>query len=247
MADEKTEQKSDETPDLAAISETLNAMKGELDTERVARATAEGRLSAQIQAATAPEPQAPQTERVYTRSEIAHAISVGTVTQLQGDQILEDQMRVELRNEFAQDNENLRASIKAETTQDAKKQSYIDSHPDLLVDGTPDRDRLQRAYTELITDGSPESAATELAAMRLAFGPPRTAGTDKTAESRETDQSGGGGRPSSGASATDDPSASLKLTDRQRSYYEEKIARNIYSGWDQVKAELGDYKGATAA
>ncbi len=245
--DEKTEQKSEETPDLTAISETLAAMQGELDNERTARAKLDGKLSAQLQAATAPQAPAAESAKTYSRSEIATAIQGGTITQLQGDQILEDQMRAAIRTESSERDVNLRASIKAEMTQESKKQAYIDSFPNLLVDGTADRERLQSAYSELITDGSPESAATELAAMRLAFGPPRTAGTDKTAESRETDQSGGGGRPANAGTGSEDPSAGLNITARQKSYYEQKIATGVYTGWDQVTAELESYKGATAA
>ncbi|HUW16100.1 MAG TPA: hypothetical protein VMW94_03395, partial [Actinomycetes bacterium] len=108
--------------------------------------------------------------------------------------------------------------------------------------GTDERTRLLSAYQSLTSDGLPDNGATELAAMKLAFGPlPGSVPKDETARSRETDQTGEGG--GAGASATNDgtPLGNVKMPAKQREYYDSLIAKNIMTA-EQAAAEYKGYQ-----
>ena len=233
----------DKPVDLEAIQERLSKLDGELSSEREERAKLQGQITSLGQAPAEPaEPEAP-AKKVYTAAELEQAVMDGHITQSQSVQIIREQDKDSIREEIRASEQRTRKEIIAETALNAKKQAYIDAYPDVLVDGTTDRNKLLSSYNELVADGSPDSASTEIAAMKLAFGPPpNSTPRDKTAESREVDASGGGGAPGPASDAGgDDPSAGVKKTERQREHYTKKVASGAYT-WDQAKLEIVAYR-----
>ena len=231
--------------DMDAITARLDKMSGELNDEKVARARVEGQLSTLQNAPAVPAAAAPAntSKKVYTSDELSQAVRDGHITQMQSEQIAREQDKDELRSEMKSQAEQTQAETIATITLNAKKQAYIDAFPDSLIEGTDDRARLVAAYNEMVSDGSPDNAATEIAAMTLAFGPPpNTIPRDKTAEARETDASGGGGAPDVATDAGgDDPSAGIKMTRRQRDHYTGLVASGAYT-WEQANSEMSGYE-----
>lgn len=164
----------------------------------------------------------------YTRTQLRALVNEGKITEDQMDATLEAQLKAELL-----------ASVKATTTQESRATqaaiaigtalgAYIEAHPDLAVEGSDLRTRVQAEFDYLVSLGDdPNSKATELKAVRAALGPLTPKGRRKTPEThQETGGSDTGTREQGGA----DEAWSKGLSPAQRIHYQKQIDKGYYKG-----------------
>ena len=141
------------------------ALAAEAQREREARIRLEERAKAKEEAAAAP------AEKEYTWAELRGLISEGKLTLDQAieyrEQVIEK--RTERKAQATIDN-HLKLNTR-ESTIDNTLARYRAANPNLVKDGTPEREKLVQEYkyhVEVL--GFPATRATELAAARAAFG-----------------------------------------------------------------------------
>ncbi|HUT61231.1 MAG TPA: hypothetical protein VNA25_25560, partial [Phycisphaerae bacterium] len=198
---EGTEDKNGKV-DLDAITNGFNEIKQSLEREKLARAELQGQLNGMKASA----PAAPaQTPKRYSRAELQAAVDAGTITQANADGYI-DQLRTEDLDRRLNDGiAKAKADILAESDVKAELNQYIESVPDIMVEGSEERNRVQAEYTELINKfGNPEGIRTQLLAVRNVMGPVRSGRTDLPSE-REHDRTGAGGGDGKSAAVKNDP------------------------------------------
>jgi hypothetical protein len=177
--------------------------------------------------------------KVYSKTELKAAVEAGQISQEQADEVWDRQRDSQIRE--AARTEALEA-VKGQSTKeriDDAISKYRQLKPEIMERGSETRERISEEYKYLVSAGSPESVATELAAIRAVLGPLEK--LEKAASARRSadhEQQGGGsgdGKPKGGGS-------SKKLVDHlkddAKEYYERGIKGGRYKGWDDVEAEL---------
>lgn len=182
--------------------------------------------------AAPPAPPAPP-EKTWTRSELNDQVLTGALTQDTADAILDRQVERRIVS-IAQN------TVQTQTmTQTAQREidRYKALIPNAAEEGTTERDLLVAEYRELVSLGQPETIATELAALKIAFG--KLSAIEAARASRQTaefHQDTGGGDSSPGKAKG--PLA--KIPARFREHYQDMIKKGQYSGEDDpdLLAEL---------
>jgi hypothetical protein len=222
-AENQTEPESQEESQKAAESEA--ALRKELEDARIAQARAEGEASA---LSNQPEPEAPKAEpeKQYTRAELQALVDDSTISEIERDQRLEDQLRVKILAEVRAENKVQNDANQSANKTQGEFDAYTKMRPDLLVKGSPDHNLASEEYAKLLKMGCEPGALTELIAVRNKFGP-----SEKIQEinDRETHAEGAGGQ-------TGDPASQKSSGWRgdcskdEVAYYEEMIKTGQYSG-----------------
>jgi hypothetical protein len=176
-------------------------LQAQLAAEREQRIRLEERLAAE----KTPPPAKEEPPKVWTRAQLRAAVSDQTIDEDQMEEIWAKQVAYQAA--CAAD-ERVEARDRARTTEDVVRTDtakYIESHPDIKTIGTPDWNKLKSEYDYLVDSlGYPDNKATELAAMRAAFGPPdrikestarRRQASAETTSSQAGAGGGGGDRP----------------------------------------------------
>lgn len=211
------------------FDEAVNNVKDDLQKEREARI----RLEEQVKTLSVkPEP------KKYSLSELNKLVDDGKVTREQADQYWEQQVSKSI-------DEKVDAKVSAkeqERERTAKLKTKIDRYkslaPDVLKQGSEDRQKVINAYKDLVDAGHPDDARTELAALMAVYGTADELEKRKssmTRELRDKHQETGGGKPPS------DPTQAglLKtLSVREKAHYESLIQRGLYKDWKDVEEEL---------
>lgn len=206
--------------------EELRAQLAQRDLEM---AELRGRLSAQ----TATPPPAPV--KVWTRAELENQVALGQMTEEAASQVYEAQIqrRVDETVKSTVDVRSLVDRLDAELTE------YETLRPDVLKAGSADRQRVAAEYQYLTRNGSPETKATELAALRAVFGPIAKLKAASAATSRrETHQEGGSGDGGADNADTRQDGSPKGLSARERQFYQRGIDDGRYADWKAVEAEL---------
>jgi hypothetical protein len=221
-ADGVTPKKADAKP---AITE------GELKAaERAARA--EGKAAA-LETVVAAKPAKQQTEKTFTRQELRALVNEGKITEDEMDETLTKQLRASITSE-------VKATVSAENTAKAVSDEiarYVEAFPDINVEGTTLRAKVQAEFEDLVKGGSPNTLATERAAIKIACGPLNiSAGRRPKPDAHEETGSGASGE--GGKPDTDGPFKGLSAN--QKKHYQKMIDRGIYKGASDPKlvAEL---------
>lgn len=236
QADEGGEKKVD----LAAIQSSIESLQSTLDEERGHRQRIEGRLEERAQPAAAAAEQPKPEKKVYTRAELAQQVEAKRITQEQMDEILDAQLEERAERRAREIAQEIAGDVQTGITLKEQHEAYLDAHPDIRKHGSEDRQRLTVEMQKLVDTGLPkDSMATELAAMKIAFGPDPKPPEERTAEAAQHDTagSGGGARVATEDSAQGSSAKSLGLTAREERYYDKQIAMGNYADWDEVKAE----------
>ena len=187
------------------------------------------------------QPETPQ----YTRAQLNAAVEAGTLTQEVADQLWENQVEARITK-------RVETKVVAQATEQQREQAadrglaeYQGLVPDAWVPGTDDRKAVDREFTNLLGLGFPRTKATELAALRAAFGDPEALRRSREAGRRgpaDTHQETGGasGRRRQGGDGDDggEDAPPSNLTPHQREHYNRAIQNGVYASWKDVKAEL---------
>jgi hypothetical protein len=179
--------------------------------------------------AKAEEVEKPQP--VFTRQELNKFLDDGKISQEQMDNILDNQNQTKI-------DQGVKNAVGKQAQDELTSTGltrYMTARPEAIVEGTDDRRRVTAQFNKLIEEGQPNNKATELLALKIAFGPIEALEAASVgSHDRMTHQDAGG----EGGDDNVTDSSPKDLTSRQRRFYQSKIDQGIYSDWDAVKSEL---------
>ena len=208
-------------------------------------ATAFDKLADRLAAVTAPaQPvveKAPEQPREYTRAELDALVEEGKINRVQADAQLDKQLEAKVT---ARVTANVTRAAAVETV-NAAIDGYMAKVPALADKTSIEFKRVTDAFNDLVKHGSPDTKATELAALRIAL-----PAVDLGAGRREdaTSPEVGGGRPPprrQAADREDQPPADMPARNRQ--HYESLIAKGVMADWKAVREEWKHRKPAGRA
>jgi hypothetical protein len=208
--------------------ETTAITPEQLDAEKRA-AAAEGKaegLKEALKALPKGERPAPKQDKNFTRAELRAQVNEGKITEDQMDEILEQQLSKSLTERIT-----TQVRTEVEGSQVASKTSdqiarYVDAFPDINKEGSALRAKVQAEFEELVANKSPNSLATELAAIKIACGPLKTGGGRRPAPDSHEDVGGNG----DGAEKPDNAGWAKGLAPKVKQHYEKMILKGIYKG-----------------
>lgn len=191
------------------------------------------------------KPAVEQPQR-YTRAQLKAAVDAGQITQEQADETWDRQRDAETT---AKAEAAALAAVKGSTTQErinSDLSEYKRLKPEILDRGSETRAKIVDEYKYLVDTGSPETVATELAAIRAVLGPlDKLQNASKARRAPESEEQGGGGSdgklPKTGKAMVD------KLDARYREHYEKGIKQGRYKDWAEVETELKHAPPSTRA
>jgi len=195
-------------------------------------------LATAIKAGHTPkETEKPKPEdKVLTRADLRAAVEKQQLTQEDADNIWDKQL-LEQAKKAGREAASQEVTVKRTTERvEEELRRYRAVVPNAWKEGTEERTKLTEEFQYLVGTGSPgESKATELAAMRAAFGPVEKLGKVRSTPAVDADDSTAGGGEA-GEKGKKDP---VKVLDaRQRAYYQKGIEQGRYKSWDAVREEL---------
>jgi hypothetical protein len=229
---------TEETPEPAAPSVedverlrgALSGLEAKLSREREERIRLEERTKAQEKSAP-PEPE-------YSRAQLKQLVDAGTISEEQRDAVLDKQDRAreerlinettrKFQQQSAQSARNQRISSQIDT--------YKSSFPDVMVEGSETRQKVQREYDFLVSvEGGPRSdeqgAIMELKAMRAALGPAEKV-RETTRQRRQTHAETGG----AGDNTSRPVDMANKIPKKYREYYKHRVETGYFKGWDDPR------------
>ena len=193
----------------------LLAERGKFE-DRMATKVAEleGKISA---AATKP--------KEVTRAELQVAVDDGRMTPDESDRIIEKQMKDNITSDIRTDLSNERKTSEATDRVNSEIALYTNSRPNIMVEGTEDRNLVAAEYDrQRKILGRPDNAETELNALMTVFGSSSRLQTarSKGAETHQETGSDGGGNESS---SSDGWPKEMSLG--HRAFYQDQINKNI--------------------
>jgi hypothetical protein len=209
-------------PDLAA----------QLAEEREARIRLEERLRAQEEARkTEPKKEEPQP---YTRQELRAAVNEGKIDEDQMEEIWAKQQRELIQRDMRNQLEERDQVRSTESFVDTEMEKYISAYPGVKQVGSDEWKRVKNEYDFLIKMGDKDEKATELKALRAAFGPNTERIPKRTAALRETpaDAAGSPGEP--GNRPVD---IWNRVPKHLRAYYKDRVS-NGFMTLEDVKKDI---------
>ena len=219
-----------------AVDELVNRHKDRASAEaaEAARLRAENEaLKAHRAAADKPKP--------LTRTELNQLVADGKVTQEAADAEWERQVVDTATSNARQAARDEGAQRELEQTISAQLEEYRGLIPEAWEAGSKERARVAKEFRYLTEKlGSPNSQATEIAALRAAFGDPEAIKASRsTGRHGPAETHGEVGGAERGEGATKDGDGAPKGLDaRQKAHYEKLIAQGHYPDWKAVREEL---------
>ena len=176
-----------------------------------------------------------------TDAELAKLVANGSITQAQADAHARERDAKVLK---AQVKAEVAAEIKGEQTASATSQDierYVTLEPGLADKNSEISKRCATAYQRMVKRGSPESSATQLAAVEAVLGPLDALEAARLPGRREMhEETGGGGRGGESEPAGAPAGLFKGVENRWREHYASMIGKGQYKGWDDpdLKAEI---------
>jgi len=204
---------------------------------------AKDEFSAKIEEIKAQGQAKAEPAREYTKAQLSEFVEAGKLSQDAADQLWENQIVERATRKAVDAATSAVASGNLQRTISQQMAEFKALIPDAWEEGTPEREKVAKAYRSLLTDGiKGSSEQLELQALKQAFGDPadirraRSFGKNGPQDSFE-DSGGGGNRHRQGEDdGADGPPKGLDS--RQRAHYEKGIASGRYKDWSEVRAEL---------
>lgn len=190
-------------------------------------------LRGELQALKAP----PAPKVALTKAQLRAAVSEGTISEEEAEALwerqTEERIAERITSELAAFN---RKSSAARTIAE-----YETIEPDLVVEGSPLREKVISEYRNLLDLGSPDIEATMVAALRTVCGSVDSfrrakAGRKGRVLESHDDFAGGGDDPEAGS-----PAGKGKLSKSERDYYAPLIQRGMYRDWKEVEDMVSKY------
>ena len=198
------------------------------------------RLQAQLDASK-PKPNGEdKPERTYTRAELDGLVAEGKITQEAADTYWRGQERKAITREVVKEVRTEISQRQRDEITGTALAEYRELVPAAWEPGSKERGKVAKEYAALVKIGFAEDKATEVAAMRAAFGDPETIRESRATGRRgpgETHvETGGGEKPGAGAGGDDGPPKGLDA--KKVTYYQKQIDKGIYPDWKAVRTEL---------
>jgi hypothetical protein len=183
--------------------------------------------------------QAPAKEapKVYSKAELKAAVDGAQITQEQADEIWGRQFETQITEKVRNETREAVAADKAKERIDADLAQYKRLAPEILDQGSDEREQIVTRFKRMVSNGLPNNLATELAAIEAVLGPldklERARGANRNAQHDEqTGGSGGDRSRATGKKLVD------QLSPRQKAHYQKGIDSRRYKDWTEVEAEL---------
>lgn len=232
--------------------ERLNEATGKLRDENSRLRESFAALEARVQ--TMSETQQPpgasqQTPKEYSRAELKGFIEAGQISQNQADELWDAQQEAKFERKLKAEVEALKAEAQHNTSLTDLKgiiRSYVEVKPEMVEEGSEDRDNLRKEFNRLarVTGvpkaGSRQDYELQVIALENVYGSVENARKRKQSQSQALDENLMVDQPNQGGEAATIPeSKALKaLNGRQKQHYQRLINRGIYKDWKAVESEL---------
>lgn len=190
------------------------------------------------------EVKGPKPPVEYTKGQLAAFVEAGQLTQDAADQAWENQIVERATRKATEAATNAFASGTLQRTIAEQMAEFQVLIPDAWEEGTPEREKVKKAYRSLTADGIKGSKdQLELAALKQAFGDPadirKSRGLGRSGPAESFEDSGGNGSGRRGQDPGGDKDGPPKgLDSRQRAHYEKGIAAGRYKDWSAVREEM---------
>lgn len=216
------------------FDEAQNKLKSQLQDEHDARVRLEEQVK-QLQ-----QGQNKQTVKEYSRSELRKLVEDEQITQEQADDIYDRQLERKFEQRLDSRLNEHTKSMSSQAFIENQLQEYRNLIPNLMVKGSEERDKAASEYQYLISTGSKDSVATELAAVRSAFGPIEKLKAQGFRDVQHHQETGGAGSPREKPKGLQ-----ANLSARERNYYQKQIDNGMYKDWDAVEKLLKSHGNNT--
>ena len=187
------------------------------------------------------QPRKAEDEPKISRAQLRAKVEANEMTEAEAEQVWENQFERRLGQRI--DSTVKTAIGEARTVNNVGVQidAYSEVMPEVMTEGSSARQRVQEEYNFLTSTGAPDGLATQLQALRAAFGPiaalkkikgerPDTSHQDVGSGTGQEGGEGGGMRGDGTPKG---------LTARQRTYYTPRVGPGkYYPDWGAVTAEL---------
>ena len=224
----------------ARVAEMVSAakqdMEGQLASERVRSQRLETALTTAAQGAN--RPAAPSEPAKHTRESLQKLVDSKDLTPEQAgakwqEQEIDDRVTAKVAEAEQRIGTQLRQGV-ANSNLQTQVDEYKAAMPEVMNEGTTERESLKKEYQWLLSQGHQAGLHTELLALRSAFGEAKGRSTETTHQrgaTRESSSSSGKGNRGSTAKAD---GGDIDLTDRQRVYYTKRVDGGVIT-WPQVR------------
>ncbi|MGL4282567.1 MAG: hypothetical protein ACRCSI_02685 [Eubacterium aggregans] len=175
-----------------------------------------------------------QSQKEYGWEELETFISEGKMTRAEAQTYRDEQNKAKVKRELRaeQERESVNSRILGEIGQ------YQSSIPDVMISGSDNRQKYEREHTYMVRHlGMPDNYATQLAAVRAAFGDLDTVKRTQEARRVVTNK-----EPFMETHTPNKPVATVKdfvttLSPEKKAHYEKMIRGGVYANWKEVEAE----------
>lgn len=210
-----------------------------LQAEREQRARLEGELDAMKRQPTPPPQPTPQR---YTEAQLQAMIDEGKATVGQALAYQAETLKLDVARQVEEKVRTTLASSTKTSTLQQEMERYKAVIPEVTQVGSPERMKVEQEFKYLVNLGyDGNDPRTELMAVRAALGSVETVQERQRAKTitpgRETMQD----VQAAGGAKQGEPDVLKKMTAAQRQHYQRMIDRNVYTSWDEVRAELKEY------
>lgn len=172
----------------------------------------------------------------YSRLQLQQFVEEGKITQADSDNLWERNIRESTKHEVLAAVGAESVASKQSATVAAELTAYSELVPEVLIEGSTERKKVEREFLHLVSLGYQQTKATEAVALRAAFGDLANLRATKQTHRGPADAhvETGGGRPPGGSEK--DPVKALDA--RTRSFYQKGIDSGRYKDWGAVREEL---------
>ncbi len=199
--------------------ERLNEVLGKVSALETQLARTQGQVEGM---ATKPaDPVAPT--QTYTRAQLDAAVAGNQISQADADARYEQQIVDRAKKEAAEEASQTLAAANGQNLASSDLALYRAARPDIQVEGSKDRGRVQQEYAYLTSRGHPDNLETQALALRQVFGPAENLKNGTRQTHQET--GGGGGEPPEDK-GSDWPK---DMSSDQKWYYKDQIAKGSYT------------------
>ena len=214
--------------------------------EAASQAAEAARLRAENEALKASKAAAEAPKHI-SRTELKALVEDGKITQEAADAHWEKQIRDDAKRDAREAARSEVAGQQREQKVNLQLEEFKALVPTAWEAGSKDRTKAEREFKALLDVGFPDNKATEVAALRAAFGDPAviraSRSTGRNGPGETFNEVGGAERGEGAADADGKPKG---LTPRQEAHYTNLIGRGVYKDWKAVAEELKPAKAKQA-
>ncbi len=223
------------------VADAKKDMEGQLATERVRSQRLETALATAAQAPRQATAQAATAPAKWTRESLQKLVDSKDLTAEQAgaywqQQEIDTRVTAKVAEAEARITQRMGQSAAATNLQ-TQVDAYKEVRPEIMTEGTPERESLKKEYQWLLTQGHQAGLHTELTALRSAFGEPLARSTETTHQRKATRESSSSSDKGNRGSAQRADGGDIDITDRQRAHYQKRVDQRSMT-WKEVRERV---------